>query len=194
MKKIITFSIASLVLLGSSAFGLVANINYGAAPASGGALFIGSDDDLAADSIAIGYFTGAANAELTGWVQLGVDTSFEQPSGFNIASVTNVDTTAADGLDAWILVSDAGFSGLVRLNTWTALTGADAPTPTPTLAYQLGTADTAAAMSFLGDVVIADGGGFGGTGVSVTVVPEPSTFAALAGFLALGCVALRRRK
>jgi hypothetical protein len=30
-------------------------------------------------------------------------------------------------------------------------------------------------------------------GLSSTVVPEPSTFAALAGFLALGCVALRRR-
>ena len=54
-------------------------------------------------------------------------------------------------------------------------------------------ADTGASLSF-GDAFAAVSGGANTGSGSVAAVPEPSTFAALAGFLALGCVALRRRK
>jgi len=183
----------------SSLMGLSANINYGSFPSSGAALFQGSDG-LAAESVSVGYFTTAANADLTGWNVLAIDSTFNTSTGANATTSTGVDVTAANGLEAWLLFVDGSLSGLIRANAWTTITGADAPAPIPTINFELGASDSASTVAFLqgaGSVVtISDNAGIGGSGISIqlTAVPEPSAYAALAGLLALGVVMVRRRR
>jgi hypothetical protein len=198
MKNKITLFLATISLGASSLLGQsIADINFGSAPVPGGGLFFGADGG-SADSIAIGYFSAAANAELTGWNALQTDTSWNAP-GFNIAGGTGFDVTSALGADAWILFSDDSLTGLVRANDWASITGVAAPGAPAALVYQFDGSDVAANISsFAGAgtaLTITDGGGFQSQGVSfqLSAVPEPSAYAALAGILALGCVMLRRR-
>jgi hypothetical protein len=203
--------ISSLVLVvtlsagASSLVAGVANINFGSANALGGSQFFGADA-TAADSIAIGFFAGnTVNTDLTGWTAFATDSVFET-SGFNSASAASVDTTAADGLDAYLLITDGSLSALVRLNSWAAYTGTVPPAAPSQLAFQFGSGDTSAnvlTFAAAGTVVsVTDGqgtnfsGGFSGNGISVSlsVVPEPSSYAALAGLCALGAVLVRRRR
>ena len=195
--KIVSFlaaiSFGASSLLGQS----IADINYGSAPAVGGGLFLGADGG-SADSIAIGYFSGAANAGLTGWTAFQTDTSWNT-TGLNVAAITGVDATSSSGLDAWILIADGSLSGLVRANDWANISGVVAPGTPAALSYQFDSADTAANISSLAGagttLTITDNGGFqGSSGVSIQLaVPEPSSYALLGGLFALTCVMLRRR-
>lgn len=199
MKNKITLFLATISLGASSLLGQsIADINFGSAPVPGGGLFFGADGG-SADSITIGFFSAAANAELTGWNALpSYDNSWNAP-GFNIAGGTGFDVTSALGADAWILFYDDSLTGLVRANDWASITGVAAPGTPAALVYQFDGSDVAANISsFAGAgtaLTITDGGGFQSQGVSfqLSAVPEPSAYAALAGILALGCVMLRRR-
>ena len=172
----------------------IANIDYGSFPNIGGAAFIGIDG-VHAESISIGYFDGAANIALTGWTAFGTDSTFEIPAdGINGGNLGNVDVTAAIGKEAWVLITDAGIQALVRLNSWAAGTGAGAPASPPNLDYTFGATATAASSTTLGDVTVQNGGGYQGSGVSFTLVPEPATYAALLGLGALVGVVLYRRR
>ena len=189
-----TISFGASSLLGQS----IADINYGSKGAAGGGLFFGADGG-SADSIAIGYFSAAANAELTGWTAFQTDTSWNT-TGLNLAAGTGFDVTSSAGKDAWILFSDDSLTGLVRANDWASISGVAAPGTPAALVYQFDSADSAANISsFAGagtTLTITDNGGFqgsSGVGFQLTAVPEPSAYAALAGLLALGCVMLRRR-
>jgi hypothetical protein len=202
IKPIALYS-AFLALSSSSLLALSATINWGSAPAVGGGLFKG-EDGASADSITLGYFSGVANAALTGWSAIQTDNSFNTEQGFNTANATSADVTAANGLDAWILIQDSSLSGLFRANDWVAYSGGDPagdpPSPEPTIAFQLDAGDTAAGISFIQGVgttlsIMDNGGQGGGSGVSIqlSAVPEPSAFALLSGALALGWVMVRRR-
>ena len=172
----------------------IADIDYGSTPALGGALFYGTDA-AQADSISVGYFsTGAANIALTNWVTLATDSTFEA-AGFNTASGTDLDVTAGVNKDAWVLISDAGGNGLARLDSWVSISGGVSPSPKSSLDYTFGSTATVATITGI-NVTIADSAGQGAQGVSISVgvVPEPSTYALLVGALALGFVAIRRRK
>jgi hypothetical protein len=189
-----TISLGASSLLGQS----LADFNYGSVGALGGGLFLGADGG-SADSIAIGYFSAAANAELTGWTAYQTDNTWNT-TGMNVAAGTGFDVTSAVGKDAWILFSDASLTGLVRANDWASISGVASPGTPAALVYQFDSADTAANISsFAGagtTLTITDNGGFqgnSGVGFQLTAVPEPSAYAALAGILALGCVMLRRR-
>ena len=194
-KLIITGLVSVLCAYSLSAQAQLANISFGSFSGVGGATFLGIDG-TAADSISIGYFSGAANIALNGWTAFGTDSNFEDPaSGFNRATLSDVDVTAAVSRDAWVLITDAGVQALVRLNSWASVTGAAAPAPSPTLAYLFGPGATVASITTLGGVTVQDDDGFQGSGVSFTlVVPEPATYAALLGLVALvGVVFYRRR-
>lgn len=172
-----------------------ANITYGSAAAAGGGLFQGTDGN-SADSITIGYFSGTANAGLTGWVALGAaNTNFTTTTGFNNASLGSVNVTSAVGKEAWILITDAALVGLVRANDWASITGFVSPTPPEPLTYVFDAADSISTVTTLGNVVVTNNGGHSGSGISMAIaVPEPSTYALLFGFMALTWVAIRRRK
>jgi hypothetical protein len=199
-NKIVTFlatiSFGASSLLGQS----IADINYGSAAALGGGLFQGADG-ASADSIAIGFFSAAASADLTGWTAFQTDTTFNNATGFSAAAITDVDVTAAVGKDAWILLTDGALSGLVRANDWASWSGVESPGTPGQLVYQFDLNDTAAGVSTLAAVgttlsVITNGGqgGSSGLGFQLTAaVPEPSAYALLGGLFALGCVMLRRR-
>ena len=198
MKNKIVLFLATISLGASSLLGQsIADFNYGSKGAAGGGLFFGADGG-SADSIAIGYFSAAANADLTGWNAFQTDTSWNT-TGLNIAAVTGINVNDAAGKDAWILFSDDSLTGLVRANDWASISGVASPGTPAALVYQFDSADIAANISsFAGAgtaLTITDGGGFQSQGVSfqLSAVPEPSAYAALAGILALGCVMLRRR-
>ena len=198
MKNKIVLFLAAISFGASSLLGQsIADINYGSAPAVGGGLFLGEDGG-SADSIAIGYFSAAANAELNGWTAFQTDTSWNT-TGLNVAAITGVDATSSSGLDAWILIADGSLSGLVRANDWANISGVVAPGTPAALSYQFDSADTAANISSLAGegttIVISDSDGFqGSSGVSIQLtVPEPSSYALLGGLFALTCVMLRRR-
>lgn len=200
MKYILSI-LGALSISSSMLVAGVANISFGSAAELGGAQFYGSDG-LAADSITLGYFTGDTfSATLTGWNAL--ESSVSAPfGGFMAGSTSNTDTTAGEGLTAYLLVTDGAFNGFVNLASWASLTGADAPATPPSLDYTIGGTVTASGLNAFngsGTVTVTDGqgtnfgGGFSGSGVSITVVPEPSAYALLGGLLALTCVMLRRR-
>lgn len=200
MKNILSI-LGALSVSSSMLVAGVANISFGAASEFGGAQFYGSDGN-AADSITIGYFTGDTfNASLTGWNALE-STSSAPFGGFMAGSSANTDTSAGNGLTAYLLVTDGALNGFVNLSSWASLSGTVAPATPAALNYTIGATATAAGVNAFngsGTVSVVDGqgtnfaGGFAGSGVSIQVVPEPSAYAALAGLLALGCVMLRRR-
>ena len=200
MKNILSI-LGALSVSSSMLVAGVANISFGSASEFGGAQFYGSDGN-AADSITIGYFTGDTfNASLTGWNALE-STSSAPFGGFMAGSSANTDTSAGNGLTAYLLVTDGALNGFVNLSSWASLSGTVAPATPAALNYTIGATATAAGVNAFngsGTVSVVDGqgtnfgGGFAGSGVSIQVVPEPSAYAALAGLLALGCVMLRRR-
>ena len=194
MYSLQKFLVALLVALApTSLLAQVADINFGSAAATGGAFFQGTDGN-SADSITLGYFDATANAALTGWNALVVDSDFNTTTGFNIGAVTNFDVAAASGKAAWILVTDGVLNGLVRANDWVNISGSIPPAPTTQLVYQLDTNDSTSTVTTLGNVIVTDSAGQGGTGILVAVaVPEPGTYALILGALALTWVALRRR-
>ena len=190
MRKNIFLLILSNILA-SFLYGQNANIEYGSFTGLGGSLFQGVDG-LSVDSIAIGYFTGSANINLSGWNPLANSTTFQTSTGFSSNTALNVDVSSGLGSEAWLLVSDNSFSGLIRADDWTTITGSTSPAPTTNLLYQLGPSNTVSNSVFLGDIVVFDNAGQGGSGLLVQVVPEPSTYALFAGVLILGYSIFRR--
>jgi hypothetical protein len=206
MKNKQNLILVALLSLGASSLTAgIANIAYGSVGGFGGSQFFGSDD-AAADSVAVGYFAGDVvdATSLSGWTALATSVSF--PIGGFSNNSLQVDTTAGDGLSAYVLIVDGGLQAVVALNSWVAITGLDAPATPSALAYTFGAGDSASNITSFAatgtTLTIFDGGGtdFGGgtsgSGVSftLTAVPEPSTFAALAGLCALGAVMVRRRR
>lgn len=185
MKKLINL-IAVIAITPLISFAQDASVSFGSAPAPGGALFINVDSitlvDDAYQAIA-GISTivpGAGPGGVTGY-----------------ANITETINNVTFSGTPWLALNSSAGTSYIRGASFLALASASAPTPTPTNNYTLGASDSSANITisstgFQG-VVITDGGGIFGSGVSIAV-PEPSTYALLAGFAAFVFVAIRRRK
>jgi hypothetical protein len=185
MKKLINI-IAFIAITPLISFAQDASVSFGSAPAPGGALFVGIDSITLVDDV-YGAIAGISTI-VPGVGPGGV-------SGYaNITETLNNVTFAGT---PWLALTSSAGTAYIRGNTFAALASASAPTPTPTNNYTLGATESASVISVSSDglgVLITDGAGIFGSGVSISVVPEPSTYALIAGFAAFVLVAIRRRK
>ena len=185
MKKLINI-IAVIAITPLISFAQDASVSFGSAPAPGGALFVGIDSITLVDD------TYAAIAGISTIVP-GAG-----PGGVSgYANITETINNVSFSGTPWLALNSASGTAYIRGSSFAALASASAPTPTPTNNYTLGAADTSANISVSLDglgVTLTDGGGIFGSGVSISVVPEPSTYALIAGFAAVVFVAIRRRK
>ena len=164
-----------------------ASVSFGSAIAPGGALFV---DNIT--SITLVDDTYAAIA--------GISTIVpgDGPGGVSgYANITETLNNVSFSGTPWLALNSAAGTGYIRGSAFAALASASAPNPIPINNYMLGAADTSSTISVSGDglnVFITDGAGIFGSGASISVVPEPSTYALIAGFAAFLFVAIRRRK
>lgn len=187
MKKLlITLTTLSLISIG--AYGQASNVTWGSAAAPGGAYWFGQDNS-GLTSLNLGYFSDDTFNSVATLTHNGVS-----PEGFIFG------TSALSGIDyigqtAWIEL-DSTIGSYATFEDWGTFTGASAPTPPTTLDISVGVAATDAnAISgwTLINAIVSVPGGFQDTGVNISAVPEPSTYALLAGFAAFIFVAIRRR-
>jgi hypothetical protein len=185
MKKLINI-IAFIAITPMLSFAQDASVSFGSAPAPGGALFIGIDSVTLVDD------TYSAIA--------GISTIVPGPGPGGVAGYANITETLNNvsfSGTPWLALTSSAGTAYVRGASYAALASASAPTPTPTNNYTIGGADSSSNIVVSGDglgVVMTDGAGIFGSGVSISVVPEPSTYALIAGFAAFLFVAIRRRK
>jgi hypothetical protein len=185
MKKLINI-IAFIAITPLISFAQDASVSFGSAPAPGGALFVGIDSITLVDDV-YGAIAGISTI-VPGVGPGGV-------SGYaNITETLNNVTFAGT---PWLALTSSAGTAYIRGNTFAALASASAPTPTPTNNYTLGSTESASVISVSSEglgVLITDNAGIFGQGVSISIVPEPSTYALIAGFAAFVLVAIRRRK
>ena len=182
MNKLLKLTIVGLL---SSASAFATGLNFQTlAPSAGDILQSGGTEIGLATSVRVGTLTGNVNfddstfttfAEYDSAFTLtaGVGTSVLESTPNNVLATADAGNIASS-LNLWMLVEDGAEQGVFYLGA------------TPALNQLI---STPALIAGAGDVAV-------GTidGVNLRLVPEPSTYAALAGICALGAVALRRRR
>ena len=185
MKKLINI-IAFIAITPLISFAQDASVSFGSAPALGGALFVGIDSITLVDDV-YGSIAGISSI-VPGVGPGGVD---------GYATITETINNVTFAGTPWLALTSSAGTAYIRGNTFAALASASAPTPTPINSYTLGATESASVISVSSEglgVLITDNAGIFGQGVSISVVPEPSTYALIAGFAAFVLVAIRRRK
>ena len=185
MKKLINI-IAFIAITPLISFAQDASVSFGSAPAVGGALFVGIDSITLVDDV-YGSIAGISSI-VPGVGPGGVD---------GYATITETINNVTFAGTPWLALTSSAGTAYIRGNTFAALASASAPTPTPINSYTLGATESASVISVSSEglgVLITDNAGIFGQGVSISVVPEPSTYALIAGFAAFVLVAIRRRK
>jgi len=189
MKKIISIlAIAAISPLISQAQEN-ADFSFGSSIGFGGALFDNSNN------ITLGFMDSGVFTSLSGSINTGNDPFGNAGYANNSFSVTTGVNASAIGSAMYIKLSSAAGDAYITDSTWSVISTATSPATPPLNQALIGHANAgqiSAADAGLGIRVVS--GGIGGTGLTISVVPEPSTYALIAGFAAFVFVAIRRRK
>jgi hypothetical protein len=190
MKKIISIlAIAAISPLISQAQEN-ADFSFGSSIGMGGALFDNSNN------ITLGFMDSGVFTSLSGSINTGNDPFGNAGYANNSFSVTTGVNASAIGSAMYIKLSSAAGDAYITDSTWSVISTATSPATPPLNQALIGSSSIAgnisAADAGLGITVVS--GGIGGTGLTISVVPEPSTYALIAGFVAFVFVAIRRRK
>ena len=135
------------------------------------------------------------HSSLTMATTSGYDSVYSTVPGYASGSIDIASGSPAGGYVPWLLITDGTNTSYVQDSTWAQWSSATSPTPTPVLDFSLGGATDLANLTVEGTGLSFAAGGYASTsGYTTSFVPEPSTYALIAGFAAFLFVAIRRRK
>jgi len=186
MRKIIfLLSITAITPLSSQVQN--ADFSFGSAVGIGGALFDTSN------TIALGFFDSDVFTSISGDIAVGND-PFGNYGYANYSFSASPVLTSAIGKTMYIKLSQDVGPSYITDSSWSIVSSAYPPTPAPLNNYTIGhgNAGNISVSLFGADVSVASGG-IGGTGLNIGWVPEPSSYALIAGFATFFVVALRRK-
>jgi hypothetical protein len=127
----------------------------------------------------------------------GYDSAYSLVPGYASGSISITGDSPAGGYIPWLAITDGTNTSYVQDSTWEAWSSATSPAPTPVLGYTLDGNTDLSNLTVDGTPLSFTAGGYASTSGYTTafnVVPEPSTYALIAGFAAFVFVAIRRRK
>lgn len=187
MKKIISI-LAILAIAPLSSYAQNADFEFGSGIGFGATLFDNSN------SITLGFISGGSFTALGAESSIGND-PFGNPGYANGSfSVVGIDP-AAVGSAMYIKLSSGAGDAYITDSAWSTISALNPPSTPPLNSALIGHANAGQITAdSLGLGVNVTSGGIGGTGLTISVVPEPSTYALIAGFAAFVFVAIRRRK
>lgn len=187
MKNILSLiALLSISLSASAQF--ASNITWGSLPGPGGAIW--QENGVNLDSLTLGYFDTTSTFQTIGTLTDG---------GNGLGLVFGATSASYDssliGQIAWVKVGTE--ENYLSRSSW-VLSGNEAPTPPSSEDFSVGDATIDNWNAINADnwsFEFITPGGFQDIGQTINVVvPEPSTYALIAGFAAFLFVAIRRRK